>query len=86
MGKQIDRREFVATGAAAAAALAAPKLSTFPAPAVILPSAARPAVISSNTGNRSTGADGRVCVQKASEMIVGGSDVLDALITGVNIV
>ncbi|MBI4421854.1 MAG: N(4)-(beta-N-acetylglucosaminyl)-L-asparaginase [Gemmatimonadetes bacterium] len=53
---------------------------------MILPSAARPAVISSNNGNRSKGADGKVCVQKAYEMIVGGSDVLDALIAGVNIV
>ena len=33
-------------------------------------------VISAANGNRSKDAAGKVCVQKAYEMIVGGSDVL----------
>jgi N4-(beta-N-acetylglucosaminyl)-L-asparaginase len=43
-------------------------------------------VISSANGNRYKNGGPVTCVEKAYQMIVGGSDVLDALIAGVNIV
>jgi N4-(beta-N-acetylglucosaminyl)-L-asparaginase len=80
----MNRREFVVAGAVAGAALALPE-TALGAPAVIV-RRARPIVIASANGNRSKDAAGKVCVQKAYEMITGGTDVLDALVTGVNIV
>ena len=78
------RREFVVSGAIAGATLTLPdQLSA--APGVIV-RRARPTVIASGNGNESKDAQGKVCVQKAFEMITGGADVLDALIAGVNIV
>ncbi len=84
MSKEMDRRDFVVTGALAAAALAAPR-SAAAAPAVIA-RRVRPVVIASANGQRSRGADGRTCVETAYAMITEGRDVLDALIAGVNIV
>jgi N4-(beta-N-acetylglucosaminyl)-L-asparaginase len=95
MSDTLDRREFVRTGAlagAAAAAGAAGASLGFPAalagqaPAVLRGSAARPVVVASANGNRSRDAAGRTCVQHAYELMTGGTDVLDALIAGVNIV
>src|SRR5204862_7161022 len=45
-----------------------------------------PAVISSSNGNRFKNGGTLTCVEKAFTMMTGGSDVLDALIAGVNIV
>ncbi|MCI0436921.1 MAG: N(4)-(beta-N-acetylglucosaminyl)-L-asparaginase [Gemmatimonadetes bacterium] len=84
MSDSIDRREFVVTGALAAAALATPGKAAG-APAVIV-RRARPVVIASSNGQRSRGAGGKTCVETAYEMITGGADVLDALVAGVNIV
>jgi N4-(beta-N-acetylglucosaminyl)-L-asparaginase len=84
MSKDINRRDFVATGAAAAAALTVPRALSG-APAVIV-RAARPAVVASANGNRSKDANGRTCVELAWRMMTEGSDVLDALVAGVNIV
>jgi N4-(beta-N-acetylglucosaminyl)-L-asparaginase len=81
---EISRRDFVVTGAMAGAALTLPE-ALQGAPAVIV-RRARPVVVASANGNRSRDASGKTCVQKAFEMITGGTDVLDALIAGVNIV
>jgi N4-(beta-N-acetylglucosaminyl)-L-asparaginase len=92
MSEHLDRREFVRTGAAGAAGALAGAALGFPAnlagqaPAVIGTRAARPVVIASANGNRSKDAQGKTCVQKAFEMMTQGTDVLDALIAGVNIV
>jgi N4-(beta-N-acetylglucosaminyl)-L-asparaginase len=86
MSEHLDRRDFVRTGALAGAALAFPASLAGHAPAVIRARAARPVVISSANGNRSRDAQSRTCVQKAFEMMTQGTDVLDALIAGVNIV
>jgi len=81
----ITRRDFIATGATAAAGLAVgrsasaqpivPSLS--PTGVVSGSAAARPVVISSANGIRG--------VKKAYEMITQGGDTLDAIIAGVNI-
>ena len=77
----INRREFIATGAAAAIA------TKFPveAPAVIIPGAFKPMVISSGNGGQYKNGGTQTAVEKAYSMIVGGSDVLDAVVSGVNI-
>jgi N4-(beta-N-acetylglucosaminyl)-L-asparaginase len=94
MTRKLNRREFVAAGAATSLAVAlnprsaigAPVGSPLGAPAVIIRSATKPVVISAANGMRSKDADGKVCVEKAYGMMLGGTDVLDALIAGVNIV
>ena len=85
MSDHLDRREFVRTGALAGAALAFPTAITA-APAVISSRAAKPIVIASANGHRSRDAQGKTCVQKAFELMTQGTDVLDAVIAGVNIV
>jgi len=94
MPTPLDRREFLATAAAAglASALPAPLVarSAEPvagaAPAVIRPRAARPVVVASENGNRFKNGGTVTCVEKAFAMMTGGSDALEALIAGVNIV
>jgi N4-(beta-N-acetylglucosaminyl)-L-asparaginase len=85
MSGRLNRRDFVRTGAAAAVAAATPTVMFGQAPAVVR-RAARPLVISATNGNRDKNGGPVTCVQKAFQMITGGSDVLDALIAGVNIV
>jgi N4-(beta-N-acetylglucosaminyl)-L-asparaginase len=83
----LNRREFVATGAAAgAAALAFPENLFGQPPAVQRSTPATPVVMGSANGNASRDAAGKVCVQKAYEMMMQGTDVLDALVSGVAIV
>ena len=85
--KKLNRREFVqTTTAAAAAAAAVPKTLFGQAPTVITPKSVKPVVISSSNGNTFKNGGPQTCVEKAFQMITGGSDVLDALIAGVNIV
>jgi len=84
MSRGINRRDFVATGAAAAASLTVPR-ALAGAPAVIR-RAVRPVVISSANGNRSKDEAGRSGIQLAYQMITEGKDVLDAVIAGVNLV
>jgi len=83
MPKIIKRRDFMRTGAVAGLALAAPKVK---GPTIIIQSSIRPVVISSANGNRFKNGGDVTCVQKAFTMMTQGSDVLDALIAGVNIV
>src|SRR5262245_52515655 len=84
MAGGINRREFV-VGATAAIAAASAKPIAQQAPAVRTGSV-RPVVIASANGNRWKNGGTQTCVEKAFSMITGGSDVLDALIAGVNIV
>ncbi|HEU4561896.1 MAG TPA: N(4)-(beta-N-acetylglucosaminyl)-L-asparaginase [Longimicrobium sp.] len=80
----ITRRDFVRTGAAAAAAAALPA-PALAAPAVHLRGAARPVVIASGNGNQFRNGGDMTAVQKAFGMITQGSDVLDAVVAGVNL-
>lgn len=82
MRNKVSRRAFVFTGAAAGAAVAA----FGQGPTVIRRSPAKPVVVSSANGNKFKNGGDVTCVEKAFSMITQGSDVLDALIAGVNIV
>src|SRR5713101_2393787 len=86
MKNKVTRRAFVATGTAAVAVATFPGRLIAQAPTIIRRSPARPVVISSANGNRFKNGGDVTCVQKAWAMITQGSDVLDALIAGVNIV
>jgi N4-(beta-N-acetylglucosaminyl)-L-asparaginase len=99
--KKLNRREFVETATAAGVAAAAVPGTLFGeaprgrdargseqgrAPTVMTPKSVKPVVISSANGNRYKNGGAKTCVETAFGMITGGSDVLDALIAGVNIV
>src|SRR4051812_49535523 len=85
--KKLNRREFVQTTTAAAAAVAAvPKTLFGQAPTVMTRKSVKPVVIASSNGNKFKNGGPQTCVEKAFQMITGGSDVLDALIARVNIV
>jgi len=81
---QINRREFVVTGAAAGIGAAAQAQSS--GPAVRRSTEARPVVISSANGHRYKNGGPQTCVETAFSLMTKGGDVLDALIAGVNIV
>src|SRR5688500_2748846 len=86
MSESLNRRDFITTSTVAGASLAFPLNLGAEAPAVIRSRAAKPVVIASANGNRSKDDAGKTCVQKAYEMMTGGTDVLDALVAGVTIV
>lgn len=90
MTTPMDRRNFIKTGAAlglgAGFQLTGTAQTPAPAPAVIKPGAARPVVVSSGNGHRFRNGGTQTCVEKAFTLMTGGTDVLDALIAGVNIV
>jgi len=78
----INRREYIVGGTAAGLALKLP----VEAPYVIKRSAAKPMVIASGNGNRFKNGGSQTAVEKAFSMITSGSDVLEAVVAGVNIV
>src|SRR5882724_2153056 len=82
----MKRRDFMIGSAAASVALASARKAKASAPTVLIPAAVKPLVISSANGNRFKNGGNVTCVQKAFAMITQGADVLDAVITGVNIV
>src|SRR3954452_12072640 len=84
MADKVTRREFVLTGTAGLAAAAAPR----PSPGANLPTkrSVKPVVIASANGNKFKNGGQVTAVEKAFSMMTHGSDVLDALIAGVNIV
>ena len=82
----MQRRKFLAS-ATALGALSAVDV-TFPrgtSAAVIRQRAARPIIVSSSNGNWFKNGGDKNCVQLAYEKMMQGTDVLDALIAGVNI-
>src|SRR5471032_2353432 len=83
MSKKVNRREFVQATAAAASV---PKSLFAQAPTMMTPKSVKPVVISSSNGHQFKNGGAKTCVETAFSMITGGSDVLDALIAGVNIV
>src|SRR5690242_12349748 len=83
---QMKRRDFMITSAAAGAALASSRTVTATAPTILIPAAVKPLVISSANGNMFKNGGEVTGVQKAFQMITSGSDVLDAVVAGVNIV
>jgi N4-(beta-N-acetylglucosaminyl)-L-asparaginase len=86
MPRRISRREFVRAGAAAGLASGAPRaLFGSPGPATITGNGVSPVVISSANGNWYKNGGTVTCVEKAFTLMTQGTDVLDALIEGVNI-
>src|SRR5687767_15705467 len=73
---KIKRRDFMASGAVAGIGF----------PMILKQSVVKPLVIASANGNRFKNGGNVTAVMKAFTMITGGSDVLDAVIAGVNIV
>jgi N4-(beta-N-acetylglucosaminyl)-L-asparaginase len=85
MSNSINRREFVIAGAAAVVAAARPEARTAQSPTMLVRKSVPPVVLSSANGNRFKNGGDVTVVQKAFGLMTGGSDVLDALIAGVNI-
>src|ERR1051325_8743757 len=86
MTKKMKRRDFMRNSAVAGLTLAAAKTQAAGFPTILTQSAVKPLVISSANGNRFKNGGTVTGVQKAFQMITAGSDVLDAVIAGVNIV
>ena len=85
MSKKLSRREFVKSGAAAAG-LAAASQTVGAAPTMITPQSVKPVVIASGNGNRYKNGGDETCVERAFRMMTSGTDVLESLIAGVEIV
>jgi N4-(beta-N-acetylglucosaminyl)-L-asparaginase len=84
MSRKLTRREFVQTSAAAGVAATAPITAFGEAPA-IQTNTVKPVVIASSNGNRHKNGGAEVGVEKAFNLMTKGTDVLDALIAGVNL-
>ena len=65
--------------------LAPPLVALAQSPQLLTRRAAKPVVVASANGNKSTDAAGLTCVAKAFQLITANADVLDAVIAGVNI-
>jgi N4-(beta-N-acetylglucosaminyl)-L-asparaginase len=85
MTDKLNRRELILAGATAGLAAAAPRALFGQAPAVMAPKSVKPVVISSANGNVFKNGGPVTCVQKAFTLITQGTDVLDALVAGVNL-
>lgn len=83
MSRRISRREFVSSAGAAAVL---PGALAGQGPTVLTRRTVRPVVVASSNGNRFTNGGTETAVQHAFRLLTTGSDVLDALISGVNIV
>ncbi|MEX2470013.1 MAG: N(4)-(beta-N-acetylglucosaminyl)-L-asparaginase [Pseudohongiellaceae bacterium] len=81
----IDRRRFLRTSLGVGAALGA-LATTGSAPAIAQSRASRPVVISSANGYIYTNGGSETCVERAFRLMTEGTDVLEALVAGVNIV
>ena len=85
MATRLDRRQFVKSAAVGLVA-AAPGSALGRAPAVRTSRRVSPVVIASGNGHRYTNGGTETCVETAFRLMTSGTDVLDALIAGVNIV
>jgi len=81
----ISRRKFVRAGLAGVTSTAAAHPLFGQGPAVI-GRGVRPVVVASANGNRFKDGGPSTCVEQAFRLLTSGTDVLDALIAGVNIV
>ena len=86
MPRKLDRREIVRLGGAAIGLAAVMPRRLFGRAPAVHTGAAKPVVVSSRNGLRSSDADGATCVEKAFAQLAGGADPLDALLAGVTIV
>jgi N4-(beta-N-acetylglucosaminyl)-L-asparaginase len=94
MSNGINRRDFMATTAAAGLAAAASPIvgatglgpAPGKAPEVRVQSSVRPVVVASANGQTRRNGGPKSCVETAYEKMMAGEDVLDALVAGVSIV
>lgn len=84
MSHKLSRRDFVAAGATTGIVAANTKIKG--APVIWTQRSVKPVVVASANGNRFKNGGDVTCVEKAFKLITQGSDVLDAVIAGVNIV
>ena len=85
MSTLMSRRTFMTVSAMGA--LAGPAVAKLAeAPQVLVKRGVKPVVVSSRNGNKSKDAAGLTCVTKAFQLLTTGTDVLDAIIAGVNII
>jgi N4-(beta-N-acetylglucosaminyl)-L-asparaginase len=81
----MKRREFVYSVAAAGLVAAAPSKAAGRGPVVLIPQVVKPVVIASANGHQFRNGGTQTCVERAFALMTQGSDVLDALIAGVNL-
>jgi N4-(beta-N-acetylglucosaminyl)-L-asparaginase len=86
MTKKIKRRDFMRSSAVAGLTLAAAKSTVSQFPHIMVQSGIKPVVVASANGNRFKNGGDMTAVQKAYTLMTQGTDVLDAVIAGVNIV
>ncbi len=86
MSNRISRRNFVLTSAAAGITAATPATAKVEAPVVKIKTGSRPVVVASGNGITKRNGGKLSCVETAFEGMMRGNDVLDSLISGVNIV
>jgi N4-(beta-N-acetylglucosaminyl)-L-asparaginase len=85
MNKPINRRRFVASAGLGALAVRS-LIARAQAPHVVSRNSVRPVVVSAANGNKSKDNEGLTCVAKAFKLLTSGVDVLEAVVSGVNIV
>ena len=83
---EMTRRRFVRAGMLAGVAAGTASHAVFGQAPAVARRGVRPVVIASANGNRFKNGGNVTCVQEAFRLLTTGTDVLDALITGVNIV
>src|SRR5438067_13462770 len=87
MDRTFNRRELLVGGASAGLSVAGiGKAAGTTGPTVLIRQDVKPVVISSSNGNQFKNGGTQTCVEKAFQLLTQGSDVLDALLAGVNIV
>src|SRR3954469_1891982 len=87
MPTRLSRRDFVKSGAAGVAAAAVPaSAARQTAPTMMTKNGVNPVVISSANGHYDKNGGNKTCVETAFAAMTQGTDVLEALIAGVNIV
>jgi N4-(beta-N-acetylglucosaminyl)-L-asparaginase len=82
----MTRRRFVRNGLLAGAAAGTTSHAVFGQAPAVARRSVMPVVIASGNGNRFKNGGNATCVQEAFRLLTTGTDVLDALIAGVNIV
>ncbi len=82
----VSRRDFVRDGVLAGVAAGARGERVFGQAPAVVRGAVKPVVIASGNGNRFKNGGDRTCVEEAFRLLTSGSDPLDAVIAGVNIV
>ncbi len=82
----ISRRDFVRGAVVAGVSLGGTRAGEAGQAPAMVTTSVKPVVIASGNGNRFRNGGNSTCVQEAFRRLTNGSDVLDALIAGVNIV